>query len=464
LARLAKFLPYIYFFVDVSVLVFALFGASFVFGQNQSNQQPQVAILVGVVGLWLIVSNATKLYRANLHNGFRPRMASYAKSYTLFLALFISLEYLIFDVTADFGNVLFLSILTFLVLDASINTILVCLISKYRRRKYNIKETLVAGAGESALRIASYLNSNPDFGFHISGFLQWNKEERMVDKDAVVGELKNFKEYLEHHPVDELVIALPYKASTRKRIKSIIKAAEFHGARISYVPDYQGVFGGRYRAVHDGTLDAVKVRQLPLDESLPLVAKAVFDLIFSATALFFLTPILLGLAILIKIDSPGPVFYRPVRTGARGKAFRVFKFRTMYENDSATNGKLSTVKDDPRITNLGRILRKYNLDELPQFLNVLLGDMSVVGPRPHRNFLNEQMKEQAKKYMLRYYFRPGITGWAQINGWRGPTETQEQIVQRTEHDLWYIKHWSLMLDLKIIWLTIFGSKVHQNAF
>lgn len=136
----------------------------------------------------------------------------------------------------------------------------------------------------------------------------------------------------------------------------------------------------------------------------------------------------------------------------------------MYDNDPAIGGNRSTRLADPRITKIGKILRKYNLDELPQFWNVLLGEMSVVGPRPHRNFLDQQMKEHVDKYMLRHYFKPGITGWAQINGWRGPTETELQISQRTAHDLWYIENWSFTLDLKIVWKTLFSRKAYQNAF
>jgi len=463
MARLAKILPYLYFVVDVSILIVAFFGAFFLFDQHDFIRDG-LPMLVSLIVLWLIVGNTTKLYRSNLHNGFTFRMISYSNSYSVFLLLFLAVAYAISKLATAIGDVLFLSIVAFLVLDAGANSILIYFISKFRRRQTNIKHTLVAGTGSTALRISSYMNSNPDFGFHINGFLRCKHEECRVKEDSIVGNLKDLKEYLSLNPIDEIVIALPYSASKRKKIKNIISTAEFHGARVSYVPDYQAVFGDDFRVVHDGLLDAVKIRQLPLDEISPLVGKAVFDAVFSASILFLLSPILLVIAVLIKLDSKGPVFYRPLRSGARGKLFRIYKFRSMYQNDNVSNGTLSTVKDDPRITKLGAKLRKYNLDELPQFLNVLLGDMSVVGPRPHRNFLNQQMRERAENYMLRYYFRPGITGWAQVNGWRGPTETQEQITERTAHDLWYIMHWSFILDLKIVYMTIFGKKSHINAF
>ena len=185
---------------------------------------------------------------------------------------------------------------------------------------------------------------------------------------------------------------------------------------------------------------------------------------FSALALFFLAPVFLLIALLIKIDSPGPVFYYPIRIGRGGKPFKLYKFRSMKECDIPSGGTLSTQKDDPRITRVGKFLRKFSLDELPQFINVFLGTMSVVGPRPHRRFLNRQLQESVYKYMIRHYVKPGITGWAQVNGWRGPTDTEEQRKQRTMHDLWYVENWSPLLDLKIIYLTIFSRKAHKSAF
>jgi len=206
------------------------------------------------------------------------------------------------------------------------------------------------------------------------------------------------------------------------------------------------------------------VRQLPVDGKISSIAKEGFDKIFSGLMIIFLFPLFCVLAIMIKLDSPGPVFYCPMRIGRSGKPFKCYKFRTMHENDTAAGGTLSTTKNDPRITRLGRFLLKYSLDELPQFINVFLGNMSVVGPRPHRRFLNIQLQESEYKYMVRHYVKPGITGWAQVNGWRGPTDTQEQKRQRTLHDLWYIENWTMWLDLKILFLTIFSKKVHSGAF
>lgn len=462
MSRLSQILPILYFTVDVSILVFAFFGATIPL--NKNNYEPIPWIGLGIaISLWLIIGYSIKLYQSNLNNGFMKRMISYSKSYVIFTIIIIFLAYLNFKFPIEVGNVLFWFVVIFLALNLAANSILVNIISRYRRRQDNIKYTLVAGVGDLALKISTYFESNPDFGFKIKGYLKSNGEECKVSQEKVVGTLKDIKEYLNQNTIDEIIIALPYK-SARKKIKKIIHEADFNGTRVSYVPDYQGLLGKNFKIIHDGELDAVNVRQLPLDEIYGAVEKIVFDYIFSAIVILFLSPLLLIISALIKFDSPGPVFYCPTRIGRAGKSFKVIKFRTMYENDTLVGGTRSTQQDDPRITRVGKILRKYNLDELPQFLNVLLGEMSVVGPRPHRNFLNKQMKEHVDKYMLRHYFKPGITGWAQVNGWRGPTETETQISQRTAHDLWYIEYWSFMLDIKIIWMTVFSRKAYKNAF
>jgi Undecaprenyl-phosphate glucose phosphotransferase len=313
-----------------------------------------------------------------------------------------------------------------------------------------------------AVNVEKHFYEYHDSSAEIKGFISCKKEECKVRKEKVVGKLKDIQTYLKENPVDEIVIALPVKPS--KKVRNIIEAADYHGIRVKYIPDYQGLFGKNYKMTRYGQIDMVNVRHIPLDETFSFVVKNSFDKIFATAALLLLSPLFLAIAILIKLESSGPVFYAPFRIGKAGRPFKVYKFRSMHVNDAATGGMLSTQKDDPRITRLGRILRKYSLDELPQFLNVLLGDMSVVGPRPHRSFLNQQFQESVDKYMVRHYFKPGITGWAQVNGWRGPTDTKEQKDQRTRHDLWYVENWSLWLDIKIIFLTIFSPKTHSSAY
>jgi putative colanic acid biosynthesis UDP-glucose lipid carrier transferase len=326
----------------------------------------------------------------------------------------------------------------------------------------NVKYTLIAGTGNVAESVERSFYEYHGSSAQIKGFIRCKKEECRVKEDRVVGKLKNIQNYLRDNPVDEIVIALPVKPS--KKVRNILAAADYHGIRVKYIPDYQGLLGNNYKPTRYGHIDVINVRQLPLDETLSFFIKNTFDKVFATATLLLLSPLFLTIAGLIKLESPGPVFYAPTRIGKAGKPFKVFKFRSMRINDAVAGGTLSTQRDDPRITRLGRILRKYSLDELPQFMNVLLGDMSVVGPRPHRSFLNQQFQQSVDKYMVRHYFKPGITGWAQVNGWRGPTDTPEQKAQRTRHDLWYVENWSLWLDIKIICLTIFSRKAHSSAF
>lgn len=202
----------------------------------------------------------------------------------------------------------------------------------------------------------------------------------------------------------------------------------------------------------------------PLDQMRNLLLKKGFDFLFSLMVIIILSPVFLLIALLIAIEVRGSFLYCPLRKGEQGKTFKCYKFRTMSTCDDPSNGTKSTVKNDPRITRIGKFLRKYDLDELPQFFNVLLGNMSVVGPRPHRIFLQDDFRKIVNDYMVRHYVKPGITGWAQVNGWRGPTQSIEQKKERVKHDLWYIENWSLWLDFKIVFLTVFGRKTRKNAF
>lgn len=205
---------------------------------------------------------------------------------------------------------------------------------------------------------------------------------------------------------------------------------------------------------------------LPLEHVSASLSKRAFDLLFAGAAFLALFPVLLLIALLIKLDSRGPLFYKPFRKGKNGVKFSCYKFRTMYTDlcDDPRTGNRSTQVNDPRITRIGKYLRKYSLDELPQLINVLQGNMSIVGPRPQRIALEETLEKEIPAYGMRYLVKPGITGWAQANGWRGPLQTEEQKQQRIQHDLWYIHNWTFIVDMKIILKTVLDKKVRQAAY
>jgi Undecaprenyl-phosphate glucose phosphotransferase len=320
---------------------------------------------------------------------------------------------------------------------------------------------LIAGFGNQAQQVEALLASSPLTKFSLQGYIDCTNDENNQD-EKVVTKLANLKDYLNKHYVEEIIITLPFHEVFT--IKSIVDIADYHGTRVRFVPDFQDIFGKRFKTQKIGKLEVVNIRQLPLDNPVNNFVKNTFDILFSSIILILISPILSLIAILIKLDSEGPIFYMPERIGKNGKPFLLYKFRTMNTCDDPKSGVRSTTQGDPRITFIGKFLRKYSLDELPQFINVLIGDMSVIGPRPHRTYLNQVMQESEDKYMVRHYYKPGISGWAQVNGWRGPLETAEQKRERTIHDLWYLENWSIWLDLKIIFLTVFGSKTHKSSF
>ncbi len=440
------------------ILAFVL---SVYFYSDNAFQLIEWSTIVTLMILWFLIGYQIKLYSISLQNKFSLRIVNFLKAYfTMVMVVFIF--YSIYPFPVPHKNVVIASVLSFPVLGVPVNLLLLGIVGLVKKSKEDVKYTLVAGVGKTAYNVERLVYNHKSKGYKVKGFIKCKKEECVVGQDRVVGSLDNIHDYLKENPVDEIVIAIPVKPS--KKIKNIIKAADYHGIRVKYIPDYQDLFGANYKATRVGRIDAINVRQLPLDESFSFFLKNAFDKVFAGCALFFLMPVFLIIGLLIKLDSPGPVFYCPVRIGRGGKPFKVYKFRSMRVNDAINGGVLSTQKDDPRVTKIGRILRKYSLDELPQFINVLLGEMSVVGPRPHRGYLNQQLQASVDKYMVRHYFKPGITGWAQVNGWRGPTETDEQKIQRTLHDLWYMENWSFWLDIKIVYMTIFDKKVHKSAF
>jgi Undecaprenyl-phosphate glucose phosphotransferase len=451
----------IYLGSDILGFALTILISLYLFG-NDGYTKLEWSILIGFFLLWLLIRYWPRLYYSELNSGVSMSVSHYFKSYSVLIVSMILL-YLFFPMPTHERNVIIALVLSFPVLSIAVNYALITVIDALAGRDGNIKYTLVAGTGKLAEAVEKKLNTGHNAHYQIKGFISCMKtEERQVGQNKIVGDLKDISQYLKTNHVDEIYIALPFRPS--KKIRNIISAADYHGVRVKYIPDYSGLFGESYRVIHNRNIDAISIHRLPLDDAFSAFLKSSFDKVFSAIALTLLAPLFLVLIILIKLDSPGPVFYSPTRIGRGGRPFKLYKFRSMRENDMASGGMLSTQEDDPRIAPLGRFLRKYSLDELPQFINVLLGNMSVVGPRPHRSFLNHQLQETVNKYMIRHYVKPGITGWAQVNGWRGPTLTEEQKLKRTQHDLWYIEQWSFRLDIKIIFLTIFSKKVRLNAF
>jgi putative colanic acid biosysnthesis UDP-glucose lipid carrier transferase len=328
-----------------------------------------------------------------------------------------------------------------------------------RRRGKNLRRVLIVGAGRAGRKIAEAFRSYPWMGFEVVGFLD---DDARVDGE-ILGSTSALPEIMDSlaargRSIDFVYVALP--AWAHGKIESITRDASSRLAHVAFVPDlFQFDIILNHRISEVGGLPVIHlVDETPYD--LPRAVKRTTDILFSAGVLILLSPLLIALAIGVKLSSPGPVFYRQTRMGLNGHTFEMLKFRSMPVTAEATTGAVWASKDESRATPFGAFLRRTSLDELPQFINVLKGDMAIVGPRPERPVFIKQFKEGVPNYMLRHKMKAGITGWAQVNGWRGNTS----IERRIEYDLYYIQNWSLMLDVKIMWMTIFKGFVHENAY
>jgi len=324
-----------------------------------------------------------------------------------------------------------------------------------KRGSHLFSNTLLVSSGHKFDKLPEFEKAMNQYGYNLVGYLDDNNNPREnVLNLKIFGKIMELSKVLSAYSIDEVFIDMSHLEE--EKIQSGISIADSYGVRVKLIPDNPLLFSRNYKADTIGDLAIFRLRQSPLDNFNKTIVKRMFDFCFALIAMILLTPIYLIISLLIKLDSKGPVFYSPFRKGEGGNTFKCYKFRTMHICDNPVSGTKSTVLNDPRITRIGKFLRKVDLDEIPQFLNVLKGEMSVIGPRPHRINLQNDFRKSVNNYMVRGYVKPGITGWAQVNGWRGPTVTQEQKKERVNHDLWYIENWSFWLDLKIIFLTLFG--------
>jgi Undecaprenyl-phosphate glucose phosphotransferase len=318
------------------------------------------------------------------------------------------------------------------------------------RAGVGLKRVLIVGAGDLGRMVADRILEHSEFGFRLVGFA----DDRILSGDSIgyrglplLGSLAQVPEIASQEQVDEIYIALPIEEHVK--MLGVVEYASRECIDIHVVPDLLQFIALRARLEDLDGLPIISVNDVPLQGMNSVVKRAVDIGLSSAVVLLGAMPALV-IAWLIRRSSPGPVFYRQDRMGLDGKAFSVYKFRSMPVGAEETSGPVWARDDDPRATAIGRWLRRYDVDELPQFWNVLKGDMSIVGPRPERPFFVEQFKHRIPQYMLRHKVKSGITGWAQVNGWRGNTSLEKRI----EFDLYYIENWSLKLDFKIMWLTL----------
>jgi len=354
---------------------------------------------------------------------------------------------------------------SFFVLLVSFRIFFMQILKHIRAQGYNFRKVVIVGANATGERMNRILCKDLTYGYRVMGFFDDEVDSNTVLKAPVLGGFGDIENYLSSEKIDEMYVALHIeKIDVINRLTAL---CERYMVRIKYIPDFQQYTKSNRVQVSfygNGNVPVLMLRKEPLEIPLYRIIKALFDFCFSLFVIVFIFPWLFPILILlIKANSPGPVFFVQERSGRDNESFPCYKFRTMYVNDTAN--KVQARQNDARITKVGSFLRRTSMDELPQFLNVLLGNMSVVGPRPHMLSHTEQYSELINNFLVRHYAKPGITGWAQVNGFRGETKELADMENRVEHDIWYIENWSFLLDLKIIWLTVFNVfRGEKNAF
>lgn len=334
------------------------------------------------------------------------------------------------------------------------------LLKYFRRKGYNFKRVVIVGAGAMGTKLLDELRSDAGYGYKFLGFF----DDNLALKKSLPnfqGDCSAVEAFAIENNVDEIYCALPMRQE--EKITRLLKFAEAHTISFFMVPDVGRYIHRQLEFQLVGNVPVLSLHPEPLQNIFSRLLKRTFDLVFSSVVLICSPVIFLPIAIAVKLSSPGPVFFKQKRTGFKGKEFYCYKFRTMKVN--ADSDEVQATRNDPRKTRVGEFLRKTSLDELPQFINVFLGDMSVVGPRPHMVKHTLDYSKIIDKYMLRHLIKPGITGWAQVNGYRGETRELWQMERRVEYDVWYIEHWNFWLDIKIIILTVVNAfKGEKNAF
>ncbi len=334
------------------------------------------------------------------------------------------------------------------------------IIKYFRKRGRNFVRIVIVGCNPMANRLYNTLSSDIGFGYHIMGFFD-SKPHPDIPNELYRGTIDDLETYVAENSIDEIFCVLPGENSDD--IVRTLNIAESNVAQFFFVPHISRYISRNYDMYALGNIPVLSVSHQPLTRLRNRIIKRIFDIVVASVFLIFSPLIFIPVGIAIKLSSPGPIFFKQKRTGYRGREFNCYKFRTMRVNANADSQQAT--KDDPRKTRLGDFLRRTSIDELPQFFNVLIGNMSVVGPRPHMLLHTKEYSRIINKYMVRHYIKPGITGWAQINGYRGQTEELWMMERRVEHDVWYIENWSTMLDMKIIFRTVYNAiRGEKNAF
>lgn len=461
-----KYFNYILILADIAVIIISLILAWYLrfktsifgdVGESGWGFGNYMIPLLVIIPLYLILYYVFGLYRPARTNTIISEIGDIIKANFTGLVM---LTTTLFIISADdYSRYVLAGFVTFSTLFMIVERIGVRYSLRLMRSKgYNIKYILVIGGGELGRKFAKRVEENQYIGYSIVGFLDDNLEKgHKIFNSEVVGNLSDLEHLILNKPLDRVVITISPRSYN---ILDIVQSCEKHGVKAVIIPEFSKYFPARPNIDMLDDIPIIDVRYVPLDNIYKKFLKRVFDCISATMAIIILSPIIILTAILVKLTSPGSIIYKQERVGLDRKLFHIYKFRSMKPHDEKQVDPKWTTENDPRKTRIGSFIRRTSIDEFPQFFNILKGDMSLIGPRPERPIFVEEFREQIPKYMIKHYVRPGMTGWAQVNGWRGNTSIEKRI----EHDIYYVENWTVVLDIKIFFLTFIRGFINKNAY
>lgn len=459
-----KLLNKIHLLLDAVVIVVAYVLAwivKFEFGRVSGGVLPRedyfAALLLLIPG-YLFLYSAFQLYTPKRTTRTKVEIYTVFKANTVGIFCYFAALYVMHQADYSRSMIAIFYVLN-IVLASGYRIVLRDLLRHFRKKGYNLKHVLLVGYSRAAEQYIERIKQNPAWGYHITGIL-----DDHVGRDVsfqgiqVIGEVDELYRLLPENNLDEIAITL--SLNDYDRLEEIVSFCEKSGVHTKFIPDYNAVIPTKpYTEDLDG-LPVINIRNVPLTSGWNQFIKRSMDLFGATVALLLFSPVMLVCAVLVKLTSPGPVLFKQERIGLHNRPFYMYKFRSMRMQTVEDEAKGWTVKNDPRVTGIGKFMRKTSVDELPQLFNILKGDMSLIGPRPERPQFVEKFKEEIPRYMVKHQVRPGLTGWAQVNGYRGDTSIRKRI----EHDIYYIENWTLGLDIKIIILTFVKGFINKNAY
>lgn len=414
--------------------------------------------LIFIIPGYLLLYQAFTLYEPLHMQGRRLVLANIIKANVLGLLLIVFSLYMMGE--SDFSR---LTVYIFCVINIfaewGVRLFIFSMLRKMRKRGLNQKQMILVGYSRAAEEYIDRIQQNPQWGYVVRGILDDNVPAGTAYNGIkVIGRIANLSVILPANRLDEIAITLGL--SEYYRLEEIVGMCEKSGVHTKFIPDYNKIIPTKPYTEDILGLPVINIRYVPLSNTFNAMVKRLMDVVGAIMAIIVSSPVMLLMCILIKLTSPGPLIYRQERVGLHNKNFWMYKFRSMEIQPEAEEKKAWTVKNDPRVTGIGKFMRRTSIDELPQLFNILKGDMSLVGPRPERPFFVEKFREEIPRYMVKHQVRPGLTGWAQVNGYRGDTSIRKRI----DCDLYYIENWSIGFDIKILFLTIFKGFINKNAY